>query len=153
MTLHGGATGDITLAGTLSGGGDLHVIDGDVQSYAAITMDNVTIDDATTSVTFWNNNAVTLYGVSTAYVPEVTSSAESVIEVRSLSTEDASTYSMEVWKANGVGTEEEGINNFMLSFDLPMNKADQPEAGEISRTSHAGATILSVARIALCGHA
>jgi len=74
--------------------------------------------DATTNVTFWKNGTI-LYGVTTAYVPEVTSSSESVIEVRSLSTEDASTYSMEVWKSNGVGTEDEGINNFMLSFDLP----------------------------------
>ena len=52
MTLDGGTTGDVTLSGALSGGGNLHVLDGNVQTYAAITMDNVTIDDATTSVTF-----------------------------------------------------------------------------------------------------
>ncbi|HPM83595.1 MAG TPA: autotransporter-associated beta strand repeat-containing protein, partial [Candidatus Anammoximicrobium sp.] len=59
LTLNGGAAGDITVVGTLSGGGDLHVIDGDVQSYAAIAMDNVAIDAAGTSVTFGDTLSTT----------------------------------------------------------------------------------------------
>ncbi|MFH1982930.1 MAG: autotransporter-associated beta strand repeat-containing protein [Pseudomonadota bacterium] len=52
LTLNAGATGDITLTGAFTGGGNLTAVDGNAQSYAALTVGALTIQDATASVTF-----------------------------------------------------------------------------------------------------
>jgi len=57
LSLDAGPAGNITVSDALSGGGDLTVRDGAVQSYAALTVNALDIQDATTSVTF--NNDVT----------------------------------------------------------------------------------------------
>ena len=51
LSLDAGASGNITLSGALTGGGNLTVRDGAVQSYQALTVDSLNIQDATTSVT------------------------------------------------------------------------------------------------------
>ena len=51
LSLDAGASGNITLSGALTGGGNLTVRDGKAQSYQALTVDSLNIQDATTSVT------------------------------------------------------------------------------------------------------
>ncbi|MCP4171520.1 MAG: hypothetical protein GY758_12185 [Fuerstiella sp.] len=52
LTLDSTTAGDITLSGTLSGGGDLIVVEGAVQSYREVVVDSFSVMDASTSVTF-----------------------------------------------------------------------------------------------------
>ncbi|MDC7226537.1 MAG: FlgD immunoglobulin-like domain containing protein, partial [Spirochaetales bacterium] len=52
LSLDGGENGNITLSDALTGGGDVVVRDGNVQSYQALTVHSLDIQDATTSVTF-----------------------------------------------------------------------------------------------------
>jgi len=52
LTIAAGSQGDITLQSALSGGGTFTVLTGDVQQFAAITVDELDIQSATTSVTF-----------------------------------------------------------------------------------------------------
>ena len=59
LTLDAGPTGNITLSGALSGGGNLTVVDGAVQSYDALTVNLISIQDATTSVTLGGGVAST----------------------------------------------------------------------------------------------
>ena len=59
LALDGGPAGNVTLSQALTGGGNLTVRDGAVQSYAALTVNSLTIQDATTSVTFNNDVAST----------------------------------------------------------------------------------------------
>ena len=56
LALDAGSAGNVTLSGAVTGGGDLTVRDGAVQSYAALTVNKLEILAATTSVTF--NGAV-----------------------------------------------------------------------------------------------
>ena len=60
LTLDAGTAGNVTLSGALTGGGAMTVRDGEVQSYAVLTVDSLTISDATTSVTL--NGALTADG-------------------------------------------------------------------------------------------
>ena len=60
LTLDAGSLGDLDAVGAIFGGGALHVIDAATQEFAAITVGSITIDDATTSVTF--HGAVTTTG-------------------------------------------------------------------------------------------
>jgi len=59
LTLDAGSTGNITLSDALTGGGNFVVVDGAVQSYSALSVNSLDIQDATTSVTFNNNVAST----------------------------------------------------------------------------------------------
>ncbi|MEM7167084.1 MAG: filamentous hemagglutinin N-terminal domain-containing protein, partial [Planctomycetota bacterium] len=52
VTLDSGPAGNLTVTGAITGGGDLVVRDGANQFYGAITVDNLTIQDATTATTF-----------------------------------------------------------------------------------------------------
>ncbi|MDG1896941.1 MAG: hypothetical protein P8J37_18700, partial [Fuerstiella sp.] len=52
LALDSTAAGNITVSGALSGGGELTVIRGAVQSYAGIMVDGFSVMDVTTSVTF-----------------------------------------------------------------------------------------------------
>jgi len=60
LTLDAGPSGDITLQAALTGGGDLTVRSGAVQSYQALTAGDIDIQAATASVTF--NGAITASG-------------------------------------------------------------------------------------------
>ena len=59
LRLDAGALGEIDAVGAIFGGGALRVIDGMTQEYGAISVDTLTIDDATTSVTFHDAIAAT----------------------------------------------------------------------------------------------
>ncbi|MGK0297614.1 MAG: hypothetical protein ACI9XC_001224, partial [Gammaproteobacteria bacterium] len=59
LNLDAGPEGDITLQDALSGGGILTVRDGDEQSYQALTVGTLDIQDATTFVNFNGNIAAT----------------------------------------------------------------------------------------------
>jgi len=59
LALDAGPAGNITLAQALTGGGDLTVRDGAVQSYQALTINSLNIQDATTSVAFGGDIAAT----------------------------------------------------------------------------------------------
>ncbi len=59
LGLDGGAAGNITISGALTGGGDMTVTDGNIQSYAALTVNSLDIQDATTSVTLGGNITAT----------------------------------------------------------------------------------------------
>ncbi len=52
LNLDAGAAGNVTLSGAVTGGGAMTVRDGAVQSYQALTVGSLNIQDATTSVTF-----------------------------------------------------------------------------------------------------
>ena len=68
FTLDAGPSGDITIKGSVSGGGVFTVRDGNVQSYESLDLGSIEIKDATTSVTFNGQ-------VSTTGSIEVTSGA------------------------------------------------------------------------------
>jgi hypothetical protein len=57
LILDAGSAGNVTLAGALSNGGDLTVRDGAVQSYQALTLNTLEIQDATTGITLNGNVA------------------------------------------------------------------------------------------------
>ncbi|MBI1346897.1 hypothetical protein GC163_11480 [bacterium] len=59
LTIDAGTQGDITLQSAVTGGGTFTVLHGDVQQFAAITVDELEIQSATTSVTFHNAVLVT----------------------------------------------------------------------------------------------
>ncbi|MFN6025911.1 MAG: beta strand repeat-containing protein, partial [Planctomyces sp.] len=65
LTLDAGPSGNISLAGNLTGGGAMTVRDGNVQAYAALTVASLNIQDATTSVTF-NGNVTTTGAITVA---------------------------------------------------------------------------------------
>ena len=52
FTLDAGPSGDITMKGSITGGGIFTVRDGDVQSYQSLDLASIEIQDATTSVEF-----------------------------------------------------------------------------------------------------
>ena len=52
LALDAGSAGNITLSGALTGGGNVTVRDGAVQSYQALTVNSLDVQDAGTSVTF-----------------------------------------------------------------------------------------------------
>jgi large repetitive protein len=52
LTFDAGTQGDLTLLGATTGGGTLTVLRGDVQQFAAVTVDEFVIQSATTSITF-----------------------------------------------------------------------------------------------------
>ncbi|ABB23554.1 VCBS domain-containing protein [Pelodictyon luteolum] len=96
----------------------------------------------TTHVTFWKDNTaddgynpLALEGVTTGYVPDVTSSTEDTIEFRDMSValNDAGAYrdyTMDVWKANKV----EDVNTFTLKFDLPTGTTYEWDAADVFTT-------------------
>jgi len=59
LALDAGPAGNITLTDALTGGGDVTVRDGAIQSYQAMTVNSLGIQDATTSVTFNGDVAAT----------------------------------------------------------------------------------------------
>jgi filamentous hemagglutinin family protein len=59
LALDAGPAGNVTLSDALTGGGDVTVRDGAVQSYQAMTLNSLDIQDATTSVTFNGDVAAT----------------------------------------------------------------------------------------------
>ena len=59
LALDAGSVGNITLSDALTGGGDVTVRDGAVQSYQDLTLNSLSIQDATTSVTFGGDVAAT----------------------------------------------------------------------------------------------
>ena len=66
LALDGGATGNITVAGAITNGGDLTVRDGAVQSYQAMDLDVLNILDAQTSVTL--GDTVTMANAATVAI-------------------------------------------------------------------------------------
>ena len=59
LDLDGGAAGNVTISGAVTNGGDMTVRDGAVQSYDALTVNLLNIQDATTSVTLGGAVAAT----------------------------------------------------------------------------------------------